>query len=83
VTPAAATAPRSALRAQFDRDGFICPLPALSPERTAHYRAHYLDFQASHQAQLDALSPSRRWQNFADTHFVLPWVDALTRESGE
>lgn|GEM_PF-3114740 len=83
MTPAAATAPRSALRAQFDRDGFICLLPALSPERTAHYRAHYLDFQASHQAQLDALSPSRRWQNFADTHFVLPWVDALTRESGE
>ena len=73
---------RSALRARFDSDGFICPLPALSAERTAYYRARYLAFQAQHQTQLDALSPSRRWQIFADTHFVLPWVDALTRESG-
>lgn len=73
---------RSPLRARFDADGFICPLPALNAERTAHYRAHYLSFQARHQNQLDALSPSRRWQIFADTHFVLPWVDELTRESG-
>jgi hypothetical protein len=72
----------SGLRARFEADGFVCPLPALSTQRTAHYRAHYLDFQASHQSQLDALSPSRRWQIFADTHFVLPWVDALTREPG-
>lgn len=73
---------RSALRARFDTDGFICPLAALNAERTAHYRARYLDFQARHQSQLDALSASRRWQIFADTHFVLPWVDALTRERG-
>lgn len=72
---------RSPLRARFDADGFICPLPALTAERTASYRARYLAFQAQHQIQLDALSPSRRWQIFADTHFVLPWVDELTRES--
>lgn len=82
TTVALTTPPRSALRVRFDTDGFVCPLPALSPERTHHYRALYLDFQARHQSQLDALSPSRRWQIFADTHFVLPWVDALTRESG-
>ena len=28
------------------------------------------------------MTASRRWQIYADTHFVLPWVDALTRESG-
>lgn len=82
TTTQAGTTPRAALRTQFDTDGFLCPLPALSPERTRHYRALYLDFQARHQQQLDALSPSRRWQIFADTHFVLPWVDALTREPG-
>ncbi len=82
ATPSAASSPRSELRTQFDTDGFVCPLPALSPERTGHYRALYLDFQARHQDRLDALSPSRRWQVFADTHFVLPWVDALTREPG-
>jgi len=75
-------ASRSRLRARFDTDGFVCPLPALNAERTAHYRAQYLAFQARHQTRLDTLSPSRRWQIFADTHFVLPWVDELTRESG-
>lgn len=71
----------SALRQRFDTDGFVCPLPALTPERTQHYRQRFDAFQAQHQPQLDALSASRRWQIYADTHFVLPWVDALTRES--
>lgn len=73
---------RSPLRARFETDGFICPLPALNEERTAHCRARYLAFQEQHQSRLDALTASRRWQIFADTHFVLPWVDALTREPG-
>jgi len=67
---------------RFDADGVVCPLSALDASRTEHYRQHYLDFHARHQDQLDALSASQRWQIYADTHFVLPWVDALTREPG-
>lgn len=74
--------PATALRERFDADGFVCPLPALTPQRTQHYRDHYDAFRVRHRAQLDALSASRRWQIYADTHFVLPWVDALTREPG-
>lgn len=71
-----------ALRKRFDADGVVCPLSALNASRTQHYRQHYLDFHARHQDRLDNLSASRRWQIYADTHFVLPWVDALTREPG-
>ena len=69
-------------RAQFERDGYICPLSALSAQKTAHYRAHYDDFRRRHQGRLDALRPREHWQINADTHFVFEWVDALTREPG-
>jgi len=70
------------MRARFDSDGYVCPLPALTAAQTAHYRGHYLAFHARHKESLDALTASNRWQIYADTHFVLPWVDALTREAG-
>jgi non-haem Fe2+, alpha-ketoglutarate-dependent halogenase len=74
--------PATSLRSRFDAEGFVCPLPALAPQQVQQYRAQFDDFQARHQSQLDRLSASRRWQVYADTHFVLPWVDALTREPG-
>ena len=67
-------------KAQFDRDGYVCPVQALSPEQTAYYRAHYLAFHDRHKARLDALKAGERWQINSDTHFVFEWVDALTRE---
>ena len=65
---------------QFERDGYLCPIPALSPEKTAHYRACYLDFYQRHQSRLQALPARMHWQIYADTHFVFEWVDALARE---
>ena len=67
-------------RASFERDGYICPLPALNAERTAHYRGRYLDFYQRHKTRLDALRAGERWQINTDTHFVFEWIDALTRE---
>ena len=80
--PPAPASTSSPMRARFNADGFVCPLPALTPQQTAHYRDRYLDFHAAHKSRLDALPASRRWQIYADTHFVLPWVDELTREPG-
>ena len=74
--------PQAVSRALFDRDGFVCPIQALSPERTAHYRALYLAFYDKHRSRLDALKAGERWQINTDTHFILEWVDALTREPG-
>ena len=74
--------PATAERLQFDRDGYLCPVDALSPQKTAHYRARYLDFYARHKERLDALRAGERWQINTDTHFVFAWVDALTREPG-
>jgi ectoine hydroxylase-related dioxygenase (phytanoyl-CoA dioxygenase family) len=74
--------PATIERQQFDRDGYLCPVEALSPAQTAHYRALYLDFHARHKQRLDALRAGERWQINTDTHFVFEWVDALTREPG-
>ncbi len=65
---------------QFERDGYLCPVPALTPEKLLHYRARYLAFYQRHKARLDSLRAGDRWQINTDTHFVLAWVDALTRE---
>ena len=73
-------APGDITRTRFERDGYLCPIGALTPAQAAHYRAHYLDFHARHRSRLDALRAGERWQINTDTHFVLAWVDALTRE---
>jgi non-heme Fe2+,alpha-ketoglutarate-dependent halogenase len=66
-------------KADFERCGYVCPLPALSASETAHYRARYLDFYARHKARLAAMQVGARWQINADTHFAFQWVDQLTR----
>ena len=69
-------------RLQFERDGYLCPVPALGPEKMLHYRQCYLAFHERHKARLDSLRAGDRWQINTDTHFILAWVDALTREPG-
>lgn len=75
----ATTPPRTPERVAFDRDGYLCPLPALDSGELAHYRALYDRFQERHAARLAALRAGERWQIHADTHFAFRWVDALTR----
>ena len=66
-------------QAAFERDGYVCPVSALSVDETAHYRARYLGFYKKHRARLDRLRAGERWQINADTHFAFQWVDELTR----
>ena len=68
--------------AKFERDGYLCPVAALSSEKTAYYRERYLAFYEQHKSRLNALRAGDRWQINSDTHFVFEWVDALTREPG-
>ena len=71
--------PADGSRAQFDRDGYLCPVPVLSPAETQHYHERYLTFHEAHRERLAALSAGRRWQINADTHFAFAWIDELTR----
>lgn len=75
-----AISPQDVSRAQFDRDGYVCPVQVLTPQRTAWYREHFDDYYRRHDARLKALPPSRRWLINSDTHYALRWVDELTRE---
>lgn len=71
--------PQQVSREQFERDGYICPVPVLTADETAHYRALYLAFFEKHRDRLAALRAGDRWQINADTHFAFQWVDELTR----
>ncbi len=80
MQPTPATSPpATARRAAFDRDGYLCPLPALDPAEVAHYRRLYDAFHARHADRLAAMRAADRWQIHADTHFAFRWVDELTR----
>lgn len=70
---------RAVQRSDFDRDGYVCPVPVLTPAETAGFRACYDDFAARHRDRLQALPPNQRWQVNSDTHFAFEWVDRLTR----
>lgn len=79
MPPAPPVQPRDVSRRQFDRDGYVCPVPVLSAGETAHFRALYLAFFEQHRDRLAALKAGARWQINADTHFAFQWVDELTR----
>ena len=68
-------------RSQFERDGYLCPVPVLTPAQTRNYRDLYLGFHEKHQSRLQALRAGERWQINTDTHFAFQWVDELTRHS--
>jgi len=70
---------RAVHRSDFERDGYVCPVPVLMPAETAGFRACYDDFAARHRERLQALPPNQRWQINSDTHFAFEWVDRLTR----
>ena len=70
---------RAVQRSDFDRDGYVCPVPVLTPAETAGFRACYDDFATRHRDRLQALPPNQRWQINSDTHFAFEWVDRLTR----
>lgn len=80
--PRALRSARTPQRAAFDRDGYLCPVPALDATEVAHYRSLYDRFHARHATRLAAMRAADRWQINADTHFAFRWVDALTRHPG-
>jgi non-haem Fe2+, alpha-ketoglutarate-dependent halogenase len=62
---------------RFKKDGYIAPVPVLTPEETAHYLALYQEFHAKHKSRIDALPPNRKSQITSETHFVFKWVHDL------
>lgn len=60
--------------AAFERDGFVCPLEAMSPARAADYRAMFESVEAEYAGDATA---TRMIKQFAST--VLPFVDEIMR----
>ena len=61
--------------AQYRRDGFVGPYPALVPEEVRRYRKRLETFEASRGDTLGNLDSQIR----AKTHLLFPWVNELVR----
>ena len=47
--------PADGSRAQFDRDGYLCPVAVLSPADTRHYHERTMAFHEADRERLAAL----------------------------
>ena len=61
--------------ARYREDGFLCPLPALSPAEARRCRESLEAFEASRGRALGRIPGQLR----AKTHLLFPWLDALVR----
>lgn len=61
--------------ARYYEDGFLCPVPALSPAEARDCRARLESFEASQGQRLGRLPGQLR----AKTHLLFPWLDGLVR----
>jgi hypothetical protein len=61
--------------ARYHEDGFLCPMPALSPAEARECRASLEAFEASQGQSLGRLPGQLR----AKTHLLFPWLDDLVR----
>ena len=73
MTTQAATHPAGA-RDTFDRQGYICPIPVLTPAEVERSLAQYTSFHARHKSKIDALPANEKYRITGDTHFVFKWV---------
>jgi ectoine hydroxylase-related dioxygenase (phytanoyl-CoA dioxygenase family) len=60
--------------AAFERDGFVAPVRAMSPERALHYRRALEAFETKF--------PDDRIKLDQKGHMICPWVDEMIREEG-
>ncbi|MEC7536161.1 MAG: phytanoyl-CoA dioxygenase, partial [Pseudomonadota bacterium] len=58
---------------QFHREGFLSPVPVLSPEEVERYRSHLEAFEAKY--------PNDRRKLKSKSHLLCPWVDEIARKS--
>jgi non-haem Fe2+, alpha-ketoglutarate-dependent halogenase len=61
-------------RAQFERDGYLCPIRVLDDGEVARFLISYLEYSADNQSRLDELPANQKYKVLSETHFVLPWV---------
>jgi phytanoyl-CoA dioxygenase PhyH len=61
--------------ARYYAEGFVCPVPALSPTEVRDCRARLEAFEASQGQSLGRLPGQLR----AKTHLLFPWLDGIVR----
>jgi non-heme Fe2+,alpha-ketoglutarate-dependent halogenase len=76
VAPTASTLTDEQVQ-QYERDGYLCPVPVLSPAETQRFLAAYNAYSDLNRERLKQLPPRLRYQVLAETHFVLRWVHEI------
>jgi ectoine hydroxylase-related dioxygenase (phytanoyl-CoA dioxygenase family) len=62
---------------QFERDGYLCPIRALTDEQVTRYLRGYHEYTARNKERLAALKANERYLVLSQTHYVLPWAHEL------
>ena len=57
--------------AHFHREGYLSPVPVLSPDEVARYRGHLEAFEAKHPEHVKKLK--------SKSYLLCPWVDEMAR----
>ena len=60
--------------AQYDRDGYVCPVPVMTPAEAAELRRRLEAVEASQGGKLEAVQRSR-------AHLLFKWLDDLIRDA--
>lgn len=66
-------------RQQFERDGFLFPLPALDEREVAYFLKKYYDHTTRNREALASLPAKDRFQILSETHFVMKWAFEIAR----
>ncbi|HEY4056976.1 MAG TPA: phytanoyl-CoA dioxygenase family protein, partial [Kofleriaceae bacterium] len=66
-----------AQRDQFVTEGYVFPVPVLTPAEVAKYLAHYQEFREWTKDKLASVPPKDRFKFVHETHLVLPWIHEL------
>jgi chlorinating enzyme len=64
---------------QFERDGFLFPIPVLDSQEVASCLSKYHAFIARNRSRLDGMKPNQTYQVLSETHFAMKWVYDMVR----
>lgn len=62
---------------QFETEGYVCPVPVLTPAEVEYYLARYHELREWTRERLDKLPPKDRFKILHETHLVMPWIHEL------
>ena len=62
---------------QYERRGYLFPIPVFTEEETTRFRTNFLEYRAAIDQRLKTLPARDQYKVFSETHIFLPWVHEM------